>query len=278
MIEAERQAVCGRHEPVRCLAIGGWRTELLPRSSYEVRYVPDGPLIGFAFEAQRGVHSFASDKQRAFAARANGLAFVPAGCEVYSRSDCGGEYLRVVRQGSEDCELVVAQRFSDQIDNTAIAAAYELRRRLLAPDEIDVLSLEVLALTLVERANALLGGARERPRSLDWMTPYRLRRVDEIIGARFADKLTISDIAFELGLSPGFFTRAFKAATGRSPQDYVMDWRVSRARALLSATDESLSVIACACGFASHAHMTAQFRKRLNATPSRIRGELSAVP
>ena len=103
------------------------------------------------------------------------------------------------------------------------------------------------------------------------MTPRRLKLVDELIEARLDAKLTVGELAAALRLSTGFFCRAFKASVGKAPHDYIIDLRVSRARALLQSTPLDLSAIAHASGFASHAHMTATFRNRLGVTPSALR-------
>jgi len=103
------------------------------------------------------------------------------------------------------------------------------------------------------------------------MTPQRLRLVDDLIEARLDARLTVQDIADTLGLSAGFFCRAFRTAIGQSPHDHIIDRRVARARTLLADPALDLSSIAVASGFASHAHMTATFRKRLGVTPRELR-------
>ena len=103
------------------------------------------------------------------------------------------------------------------------------------------------------------------------MTPQRLRQVDDLIEARLDARLTVQDIADTLGLSAGFFCRAFRTANGQSPHDHIIDRRIAHARALLADPALDLSAIANASGFASHAHMTATFRKRLGVTPRELR-------
>jgi len=83
--------------------------------------------------------------------------------------------------------------------------------------------------------------------------------------------VTVQELAGALGLSAGFFCRAFRAAVGQAPHDYIIDRRVSRARALLQNAALDLATIAHTSGFASHAHMTATFRKRLGVAPSELR-------
>lgn len=251
----------------RSVAAGAWSAELLPRHAYCASYTAETPVIGFAFDAQTGIHAFGSDRRIGFHARPNGLAYVPRGCDVYSRSDLGGEYLRITVQPSRNewCP----QRFSDAIDPTAIAAAHRLRRALLARE--DPLTCERWVLILKERAAAVLQAPSTRRASGRWMTPKRLRLVDDLIEARLDGELTVQDIADALGLSAGFFCRALRTAIGKSPHDHIIDRRVARARTLLADAALDLSAVAHASGFASHAHMTATFRKRLGVTPRELR-------
>lgn len=256
----------------RCGIAGAWSAELLPRKPYEAAYTANLPVIGLAFEGQAGVHAFASDRTIDFRAKANGLAYVPAGCDVYSRSTHGGEYLKITLERCGGKAWPSSRRFSDVIDPLAIDAARQLRRQLLAPHGVDELQCESFVQTLQERAVRILSGTFTEPAARSWMTPRRLRLVDDLIEARLDARVTVQDLADALGLSAGFFCRAFSAAVGQAPHDHIVDRRLSRARLLLRNPGLDLSAIAHASGFASHAHMTATFRKRLGVTPSELRG------
>ena len=259
-----------RAEPIRSAAIGRYRVALLPRAAYEAAYTAGQTVIGFAFESQSGSHAFASDRRTAFHTRPNSLAVVPAGCDVYSQSRQGGEYLTLTVSPRPD-EPPAERRFNDRIDPAAMEAAQALRCLLLIRLGWAPLTLEHHALTLETRAVRALGAAAQ-PRAAGWMTRQRLRCIDDLIEARLEGPLTVQDLADALHLSAGFFARAFKAATARPPHAYILDHRIARARArLLSAAPGDLSAIALDCGFASHAHMTAAFRARLGVTPSDLR-------
>ena len=247
--------------------------ELLPPAPYEAAYVPEAPVIGFAFEAQTGMHAFASSRRRPFDAKPNHLSFVPSGCDVYSRSARGGEYLRISLDGGIAPRRHAERRFSNAIDATAIAAAEKLRR-LMIGDDCDPLESEHLVGVLTERATAILAGGAAASSEANWMTPRRLRLSLDRIEARLAYRLTVHQLAADLGLSVGFFSRAFRAAVGKAPHDYIIDRRVSRAREMLQTLDQNLSAIAQAAGFSSHAHMSSVFRRRLGATPSDVRRSL----
>ncbi|MCF1503800.1 AraC family transcriptional regulator [Afifella sp. H1R] len=257
-------------EPVRTYEDATWRVELLPRQAYETRYTPERPVIGFAFDRQNGVHAFAGDRNRDFAARANGFAYLPAGCEIYSRSEGGGEYLRILRKNGRDARPR-ERHFSDFAHRAATNSAHRLRRQILLQDTRDPLAIEALALDLERAATAIIDGSEPRDLAAHWMTQRRMSRVEAIIEARFAQALTVAELAEALDLSADFFTRAFRAAFGRTPRDAIIDRRIRHARDLLLKGDAPLAAIALASGFSSHAHMTAQFSQRLGMCPSKFR-------
>jgi AraC family transcriptional regulator len=251
--------------------IGGLcRIELLPRAPYETSYMPDRPVIGFAFEAQKGMHAFASSRKEPFHAKPNHLSFVPIGCDVYSQSSHGGEYLKIALDTNclefEEAE----RRFTNFIDPIAVDAAERLRGYLFS-GMIDLLCCEHLVHVLQGRVRSILRGDVDEPREATWMTPRRLSLTFEMIEARLDNKLTVHELANGLGLSVGFFSRAFKSAVGKAPHDYMIDRRVARARDMLKLPGMTLTAVANAAGFASHAHMTSMFRERLGVTPSHIR-------
>lgn len=251
------------YPPVHRAEAGPWAIELLPGSPYEARYVAPQAAIGFAFDSQRGVHAIASDRVRPFHAIPNGLALVPAGCDVFSASQQGGEYLRVIR--TDGALLLGEQAFNDVIDQPAIALAQRMRAALLRGSPED--DWEAWALALSERA----GGMRQPMAPRGSMTRQRLQRLDEFIDAQLQGSLTVQAMSGLLGLSEGFFMRAFKAAVGKSPHSYVIDRRMARARVLLQDPRRGLADIALACGFASQAHMATVFKQRLGVSPSRLR-------
>ena len=260
-------------EPVRRRQTDHWTVELLPRRAYVAHYTPPGPVIGFSFDSQSGMHAFASGRVTPFRTYPNGLAFVPAGCDVYSRSEEGGEYLSVL--GAPDTGNTAP--FSDRTDPAAILLAHNLRRLLLGAADPDPLLLGELAAALAERALSLVPDAVAPDAvapgivTARRLTPARLKRVCELIDDRLDEQLSVAMLADAVGLSEASFSRAFRAATGVPPHAYLRDRRIARARSLIVTTRRDLDEIALDCGFSSHAHMTAGFRQRLGIAPSALR-------
>ena len=96
----------------------------------------------------------------------------------------------------------------------------------------------------------------------------RLTRVREYIDANLeGENLTVARLAKVASLSQFHFARAFKAAVGKSPHQYVSGHRLERAKVLLRRGDQSLLDIAVALNFSSQANFTRAFRKGTGMTP-----------
>ena len=77
----------------------------------------------------------------------------------------------------------------------------------------------------------------------------------------------VSQLAGIISMDPYAFSRAFKAATGCAPHQFLIERRVERAKQMLLDTTESLAEIAYATGFGSQSHMTYTFSNRVGAPP-----------
>jgi AraC family transcriptional regulator len=99
----------------------------------------------------------------------------------------------------------------------------------------------------------------------------RLSRVKEYIEANLEEDLAITQLAKVASLSRFHFARAFKAAVGESPHQYVSARRIERAKELLIRGDQSLLNIAIALNFSSQANFTRAFHKGAGMTPGQYR-------
>jgi AraC family transcriptional regulator len=100
-----------------------------------------------------------------------------------------------------------------------------------------------------------------------------LRRVKEMIESHLHENLTLAQIARVVEYSPSHFQRVFRAATGQTVHQYVLESRLNKAQELLQQRRRTVIEIAAQCGFSSQSHMTDVFRARLGITPARFRRE-----
>ena len=105
------------------------------------------------------------------------------------------------------------------------------------------------------------------------LAPWQARRVVDHVLAHLDAPIRIEELAAVARLSTSHFSRAFKLSFRVSPHAYIVGLRLSHARALLSDSDEQLSQIAAACGFADQAHFSRVFRRRVGCAPGLWRRE-----
>jgi transcriptional regulator of acetoin/glycerol metabolism len=110
------------------------------------------------------------------------------------------------------------------------------------------------------------------------LPPGALKRVREYVDSHLAERLSVERLAAIAGLSVYHFARAFKKSQGVTPHDYLLDRRISRAQALLDATDTALSDIALVSGFADQSHFARHFRQRVGIPPSVYRRSQRHAP
>jgi AraC family transcriptional regulator len=100
---------------------------------------------------------------------------------------------------------------------------------------------------------------------------HRLGQVIEYIHAHLNAELSIVELARIAQTSPFHFARHFKAGTGLTPHQYVMERRIELAKWLLADRNRSIADAAYASGFATQAHLTTVFRRLVGVTPRAYR-------
>jgi AraC-like DNA-binding protein len=99
----------------------------------------------------------------------------------------------------------------------------------------------------------------------------RLRRVRDRMDREHARPLDVDALARDAAMSPGHFSRSFKAAYGESPYGYLMTRRIERAMALLRRGDLSVTEVCFEVGCSSLGSFSSRFTKLVGMTPSAYR-------
>lgn len=98
-----------------------------------------------------------------------------------------------------------------------------------------------------------------------------LARARDHIDRHYAEPLTVRDLARLAGLSPSYFIRAFAAATGSTPHQYLRARRIARARELLVTTPAPITEICDRVGFRSLGSFSATFKRLTGQNPAAYR-------
>ncbi len=121
----------------------------------------------------------------------------------------------------------------------------------------------------LESKTSTLQSSPSRP--ISTLPPRRVRRIVEFMEANLSECLGIKAIAQVSGYSETHFLRMFRASTGVTPHQYLIERRVRRARQMLAQSTATLPEIADHCGFSSQSHLATVFRRQVGTTPTAYR-------
>lgn len=119
------------------------------------------------------------------------------------------------------------------------------------------------AINALEALLLELAQARQTPNAPDEWLENVLEQLDG--GASF------DELSAQMAMSPTLLRRRFKAATGITMQDHVLQKRLATARALLADTDLPLKSIASQLGYSSEAFFSRQFKTHSGVAPGAFR-------
>ena len=91
------------------------------------------------------------------------------------------------------------------------------------------------------------------------------------IESNFATDITIQKIADFINIDRSYLFYLFKQERGCSPQQYLMDYRISFAKEMLIETDYSVETICYSCGYKNPETFTKAFKKHVGKAPGQFR-------
>jgi AraC family transcriptional regulator len=100
---------------------------------------------------------------------------------------------------------------------------------------------------------------------------YQIHQVISYIRDHLAEDLNIDKLSSIAGISPLYFSEAFKRHQGVTPHKYILQKRIDWAKELLLNTELSIAAIAQETGFSSQGHLTTTFSRLLGKTPLEFR-------
>jgi AraC-like DNA-binding protein len=122
---------------------------------------------------------------------------------------------------------------------------------------------------------ALIRLLRDGTNYLPAVTTGHVQRALDYIHRHYADaSLRLTTVADACGLSSCHFSDTFHRVVGYGFSEYLSDYRLNQACALLKESDAPVTEIAYEVGFASLSHFFRVFRKTYRYTPRQYRGRM----
>ena len=125
---------------------------------------------------------------------------------------------------------------------------------------------ELLASASLMRVCALLSPS-DSPADRSGEASYRMQESLQQIHRQYAERIRITDLAEQAHLSVSHFSSLFRQATGVSPQQYLLNFRLDKAVELMRHTRLSIRQIAALTGFEDPLYFSRYFRKRHGLAP-----------
>ena len=113
------------------------------------------------------------------------------------------------------------------------------------------------------RFSALAAVAERNPRR-----PTPLRAAIDRIKENFSKPITLESVADELGISPNKLSRLFIEETGKGFTDFLIDYRIERAKEMLALPGVAIKQVSAACGYPDPNYFSRLFKKETGLTPS----------
>lgn len=151
----------------------------------------------------------------------------------------------------------------------AIDRVYELLEEGLPLYELRVQRELVLLFDFLNRHLDELSGANTSRVHIE--AQVRVQKMLSFIYDHYAEDLTLADIASAASVSRSEAGRCFSVYLRTTPVDYLIRYRLRRARFLLGDTAMTIQEISQACGFHSVSYFARQFRRYYGCAPGAAR-------
>lgn len=107
------------------------------------------------------------------------------------------------------------------------------------------------------------------------------KRVEELktvltyIKENYREKIYIQDLAAQVNMNAQYFCRFFKKSIGRSPMEYLNEYRLKQSLRLLEETDLSVTEVCLECGYNNLGNFLRAFKKYAGTTPLKYRKKVN---
>ena len=99
-----------------------------------------------------------------------------------------------------------------------------------------------------------------QPVSSSKLQGIHVRSALDFIEKSYQEDISVADIARTTGLNPSYFGKIFKEATGKTPQQYLMGYRMAKAAELLKLTSLSVAEVGQEVGYPNQLHFSRAFK------------------
>lgn len=115
--------------------------------------------------------------------------------------------------------------------------------------------------------DALTQSDSQSDRSSSKLRDFYIREAITYIETNYQNDISIEALAGAIGLNRSYFGKIFKAATGKTPQQFLMNYRMIKAAELLTLTQQPIGDIGIEVGYPNQMHFSRAFRTIYGMSP-----------
>ena len=234
------------------------------RPNYILHYVLDG----------RGTYRIGSrtyhlEKEQGFLIEPNVMTFYQADAQQ------PWTYLWIGFQGTRADQLMRELGLSDRIPTFSSGCGAELLQivqQILQSDRADVEQQLFLQAQMYTFFSHIAHGVfiQNGGFQMDKQN-YYVQAAVEYIQTNYARSIKVRDIAEYVGVSRSYLTTLFQSILHTSPNAYLTNFRLSRAKEQLTLTNFPIGIVADMCGYQDSLVFSKAFKQRVGMTPSQYR-------
>lgn len=102
---------------------------------------------------------------------------------------------------------------------------------------------------------------------------FYIKEALSFIEQNFQNDITVEEIAACCGLNRSYFGKIFHEVLGKSPQEFLISYRMTKATELLKLTSLSIAEVGSAVGYSNQLHFSRAFKKIYGISPKQWRSE-----
>lgn len=171
----------------------------------------------------------------------------------------------IARAGLSQDKPVYHARFHDIKEEMVSEMMYIVEHRESSP--FHLIGHLYLFLDCLSRSNAQFFVTRNK------LSDFYIKEALSFIELNFQNPISVEDIAAACGLNRSYFGKIFRQNIGRSPQEFLIAYRMTKAAELLKLTALSIADIGNAVGYPNQLHFSRAFKSIYHIAPRQWRAE-----
>ncbi len=232
---------------------------IIPRHTHSLDYITF--VLEGTFRERYGAHSIFC--------RTGAVRFLPAGVAHENEISAGLRCLHIAAEPATLDQLrqdpTIPRRPSEISGLTATWLANRLYMEFSRQDTASEMAIQGVVLELLAEI------ARSEAADPALVAPHWLQQAVEIVESRFLERLSLSEIAAEVGVHYVHLSRQFHKYNRCTVGELIRRRRVQYASHLLAHSNTPLAEIALTCGFSDQSHLSFLFKRYMGMSPSKFR-------